>query len=388
MGAYNHAIITTAGQSLSAQAIALGKDLTFTNVQASSHVYPAGTSLEALTSLQDVEQTEQISSAVVTNSTQIKVSTRLTNEQVSTGYAINTIGILAKLDGDQTDTLFAVITAISADTMPAYSAANPVALIYDVTLAISNAESISVVVDPTGTVSVADLQNVANGVRDTAAHNLAPEYDATADYAVGDYCTHAGVLYRCNTAITGGETWTSGHWTQTDVESEFATDADLTASFNTAAHNLAAEYDSTATYAVGDYCTHDGTLYKCSTAINTAEEWTAAHWTAVAVTDEMGSGTQSSMKYIVHVDYDENDGWTVTETFADVYAAYNAGKIILLNDAYSSEGASYYPRYDEVSTSGYIAMAYNYYNEQQGDTVTMTLKLYPGTEQIVFEDNV
>lgn len=38
------------------------------------------------------------------------------------------------------------------------------------------------------------------------------EYDATADYAVGDYVTKDGVVYKCNTAISGGESWTSGHW--------------------------------------------------------------------------------------------------------------------------------------------------------------------------------
>lgn len=40
-------------------------------------------------------------------------------------------------------------------------------------------------------------------------------------------------------------------------------------------------YDATATYAVGDYCTHTNKLYKCTTAIATAEEWTAAHWTEI-----------------------------------------------------------------------------------------------------------
>lgn len=54
--------------------------------------------------------------------------------------------------------------------------------------------------------------------------------------------------------------------------------------------NIAAEYDSTATYAVGAYCIHEGTLYKCTTAISTAEDWTAAHWTSVLVMNEIGSG--------------------------------------------------------------------------------------------------
>jgi len=32
-------------------------------------------------------------------------------------------------------------------------------------------------------------------------------------------------------------------------------------------------------YAVGDWCTHDGKLYQCNTAINAAEDWNAEHWT-------------------------------------------------------------------------------------------------------------
>lgn len=62
-----------------------------------------------------------------------------------------------------------------------------------------------------------------------------------------------------------------------------ASSADL----DTVAGDIAQAYDSTATYAVGDYCIHDNVLYKCSTAISTAEAWTAAHWTAVVVMDEV-----------------------------------------------------------------------------------------------------
>lgn len=45
--------------------------------------------------------------------------------------------------------------------------------------------------------------------------NFAAEYSASSAYAVGAFCTHNGILYQCNTAIgSGGEAWTSGHWTQ------------------------------------------------------------------------------------------------------------------------------------------------------------------------------
>ena len=51
--------------------------------------------------------------------------------------------------------------------------------------------------------------------------------------------------------------------------------------------NFAGTYDATATYAVGDYCVYSGDLYRCTTAISTAEAWTAAHWVQVAAGDEL-----------------------------------------------------------------------------------------------------
>ena len=52
---------------------------------------------------------------------------------------------------------------------------------------------------------------------------------------------------------------------------------------------VAEEYDATATYEVGDYCTHENKLYQCNTAISTAEEWNSAHWTEVTTVDELPS---------------------------------------------------------------------------------------------------
>jgi len=48
--------------------------------------------------------------------------------------------------------------------------------------------------------------------------NFAAEYSTSSAYAVGAFCTHAGNLYQCNTAIgSGGEAWTAAHWTQKSV---------------------------------------------------------------------------------------------------------------------------------------------------------------------------
>lgn len=50
---------------------------------------------------------------------------------------------------------------------------------------------------------------------------------------------------------------------------------------------VAETYSSGSTYAVGDYCIYNNALYRCSTAITTAEAWTAGHWTAVAMANEV-----------------------------------------------------------------------------------------------------
>lgn len=52
-----------------------------------------------------------------------------------------------------------------------------------------------------------------------------------------------------------------------------------------AAAQSADGYDESRSYAVGDYCLHDGTLYRCTTA-TAGEAWNAAHWAATTLAAE------------------------------------------------------------------------------------------------------
>lgn len=52
--------------------------------------------------------------------------------------------------------------------------------------------------------------------------------------------------------------------------------------------NFAEEYDSTSSYAVGDYCIYESVLYKCIGT--TTGAFDSTKWTSVVVTDEMGQG--------------------------------------------------------------------------------------------------
>jgi len=51
--------------------------------------------------------------------------------------------------------------------------------------------------------------------------------------------------------------------------------------------SLITPYSTSATYAVGDfvYYSGDGKIYKCTTAISTAESWTSAHWSEATLND-------------------------------------------------------------------------------------------------------
>ena len=51
---------------------------------------------------------------------------------------------------------------------------------------------------------------------------------------------------------------------------------------------IASGYNSSISYAVGDYCLVNGLLFKCNTAISVGgETWTPAHWTQVSITNEI-----------------------------------------------------------------------------------------------------
>lgn len=129
--------------------------------------------------------------------------------------------------------------------------------------------------------------------------SVAPLYSDSETYSVDDYCIHNDQLYICTTDIPVAESWTDAHWTSTTVVDELAAvreDVSMNAAdigtLNTKVTNLTNSisdaYSSSATYALGDLCIYNNRLYRCTTAVSTAEAWNSSKWTATSIAKEIG----------------------------------------------------------------------------------------------------
>ena len=97
------------------------------------------------------------------------------------------------------------------------------------------------------------------------------------------------------------------------------------------AYTIAEVYDSTDTYAVGDYVIYQGTLYKCTTAINVGESFDPAKWTSVKVMDEVGQGGGGSVD-ADDVSYDNtSSGLSATNVQDAIDEVYGSIPSIVLN---------------------------------------------------------
>ena len=103
-------------------------------------------------------------------------------------------------------------------------------------------------------------------------------------------------------AAIGGANIDDDHALPTAPWSGYKVNNELSKKANSTA--LAADYSTSATYAVGDMVTYLGDLYECITAITTAEAWTAAHWTKRDVTTPM---TEDEMRRTLKEAFAEAD---------------------------------------------------------------------------------
>lgn len=139
--------------------------------------------------------------------------------------------------------------------------------------------------------AAADSKKVGDVIQ-TISGLVAFNYNPASSYAVGDYCSYGyspttvGHIYRCTTAINGGEAWNPDHWLSIDFANRIGEIIQYL--FN----KIATIYSPTKAYSIGDFCTYGnnksdpGRIYRCNTAIGSGgEAWNASHWTLVNLAD-------------------------------------------------------------------------------------------------------
>ena len=187
MGKYNGAVVTTAGEGVIAQALQ-GTKLTWTKMRTSS-VTVAAADVKGLTTLTGIEQETDITDASVYSGNVVQVSARFSTEGVAAAYLIQTVGIYGQLAGGS-ETLIAVMTAVTPDEMPVYDADAPSAFVFTNHLTVQDAASITMEVNDAGTATVADLQRkldkVGGDLSDTVAASATASSAAYPIPAAGD----------------------------------------------------------------------------------------------------------------------------------------------------------------------------------------------------------
>lgn len=75
--------------------------------------------------------------------------------------------------------------------------------------------------------------------------------------------------------------------------------ATIPASYSGLMADIAPTYSSSSVYPVGAYVYYNGDLYRCTTPITTAETWTAAHWTAAVLGDDVGELKSAIGQFVI-----------------------------------------------------------------------------------------
>lgn len=118
---------------------------------------------------------------------------------------------------------------------------------------------------------------------------VANNFSSSTSYSAGDYVIYENVLYKCLTTHSGS--WNSEHFSSVSITNEL----DDLDNFNYGI--IADSFDSTKSYAVGDYILYENSLYKCLTAHSGA--WSANDFTETQIVDEFGQGSGGNVDYTI-----------------------------------------------------------------------------------------
>ena len=165
---YQQIKLTKQGKELIQKTIKEGSSIEFSEIRLSSQAYGQD-ELEDLTDLDNIQQTATLSQAKRLADNNIQLSAVFSNEEVSNGFTVNTIGVYVTNPDQVEETILYGVT--STDEHPFYMAphsVNPVNMTLNLTVGIGEAENFSVNINPSGAASQEDLDSVKDSVKQLA----------------------------------------------------------------------------------------------------------------------------------------------------------------------------------------------------------------------------
>lgn len=195
MAQFKPTVITERGLALMAKIASGSAKMSFTKVNVSSKDY-SNDDLSVLTYLSNVEQTASISNVSIINGKAVMVEAAVSNESRNAGYYVRTVGLYAR-DPQLGEILYSVTVATTPDWMPPYNGLSVSSILLKLVTTTSNAENVTLEVNPAVYATVADLERVDIDLSDIKGYIGYTDNDIVGVEVDLDNCTTA----RLNAAV-------------------------------------------------------------------------------------------------------------------------------------------------------------------------------------------
>lgn len=171
MAEFNSLVTTTQGQELFADSLANEKSIKFTKIKTSNNIYINASILDLL-DMENIKQTVDISRITKLEETQLEIEVILQNLQVTEAYNINSIGLYAKLNEENSEEVLYGVASVSEDGkgiyMPEYNNINVSGVNLKLNLIVSSTSNVDFTVNPATPVTQQDFITFINNSRCTS----------------------------------------------------------------------------------------------------------------------------------------------------------------------------------------------------------------------------